>query len=288
MQTLHNTPKRSICASSAVCFLLFASTLKSPGQGSAAGPPGDTAAPDIHSILQKLDASLEAYLGTIPSFYCDEHAVAGVVQGTQKGTHSKLTEADSTFELMRVSGPSGKTILSESREVKSINGHPSPGSDFRIAGMPQGAFSGSLSLVSLRQQACMQYSLLPGTPQHPDSYTIQFTSLADRPPRAGCLLPEEATGRVIIDRASLEVTRIEFTAPHHPIAWAGNLPVVRGMWRVFVDYAPVQLDGRIFWLPSRINSEETDGVATWRFDGAYRDYHKLEVWCFRQHRDSYA
>jgi hypothetical protein len=273
LQILDHTPRFYICMISAVWLLFPLSTLKSLGQVVAAESPGVTASQNLPAILQNLEANAEAYLRMIPSFYCDEHAIAGVVQDV----HRKLTEADSTFELKRTADPSGKTVLNESREVKLINGHPSPGAGFSVQGMPQGVFSGSLPLVSLRQQSCMHYSLLPVSPEHPDSYTIRFTSPAAKPLRAECGLPEEATGRVTIDRASLEITRVEFTAPNHPIEWFGNQPVVSGNWRVFVDYAPVQLEGKTFWLPSRIISEETDGISTWKFDGYYRNYHKLEV-----------
>ena len=74
------------------------------------------------------------------------------------------------------------------------------------------------------------------------------------------------------------------TAPHHLIhdeqhRWAAPL---KGEWVVSVDYAPVTLDGKSFWMPTAINSRVTSDPntfhsQTWIFKARYSNYHRLQV-----------
>ena len=100
---------------------------------------------------------------------------------------------------------------------------------------------------------------------------------------ANCLLQEEGKGRVFVDPASMQITHMELTTPHHTIipgsAWESPL---KGEWRLDVDYAPVTLGGQTFWMPTEITSRETSGGGTfhqtvWSFHATYRNFHKLQV-----------
>jgi hypothetical protein len=55
-----------------------------------------------------------------------------------------------------------------------------------------------------------------------------------------------------------------------------------GEWVLSVEYAPVELDGKSYWMPATINSRTTSGRGTfhatvWTFMASYRNFHKLEV-----------
>jgi hypothetical protein len=55
-----------------------------------------------------------------------------------------------------------------------------------------------------------------------------------------------------------------------------------GEWVLSVDYAPVVLDGRSFWMPATIASRTTSGrgsfhAIVWTFRASYSNFHKLEV-----------
>ncbi len=69
---------------------------------------------------------------------------------------------------------------------------------------------------------------------------------------------------------------MELTAPNHVINSAEA-----GVWHLTIDYAPVSLAGKTFWMPSTLTSTATpSGVYTpivYAFSAHYSDYHKLEV-----------
>ena len=70
------------------------------------------------------------------------------------------------------------------------------------------------------------------------------------------------------------VLRIEASVPGHEITRG-----VFGLWTWSIDYAPVPLEGKSFWMPKTIESRAVPngGGVTWSFVARYRNYHKLEV-----------
>ena len=64
----------------------------------------------------------------------------------------------------------------------------------------------------------MSYTLQPIDPEHPNQpYVIQFTTLPNAKQRPECALKEEGSGRVLVDPATMQVTRLELRAPNHVI-----------------------------------------------------------------------
>jgi hypothetical protein len=138
-----------------------------------------------------------------------------------------------------------------------------------------GVFSGGLNTVSLSQRACMQYALQPIDPGHTgDAYVVQFATQANRP-RHGCVLEEDGSGRVFIDPESMQVTRMELTVTNHKTVSGPEV------WSISIEYAPVLLVGKTFWMPKTIASTAQPTAkydpAVLSFVARYADYHKLEV-----------
>jgi hypothetical protein len=85
----------------------------------------------------------------------------------------------------------------------------------------------------------------------------------------------------------MQITRMELTTPHHTIIPGdkmgyGASGAIVGEWVLSVDYAPVVLDGKSFWMPATITSRTTSGRGSfhptvWTFKASYRNFHKLEV-----------
>jgi hypothetical protein len=234
-------------------------------------------APVLDEILQRLETNLDHYDSSVPSFFCDEHAVSQVVPGMR----NQNTVTDSVFRLKRVVNRDHTSTLDESREVKSVNGHPATAKDIAGPTILSGAFEGALAVVSQSQRVCMNYSLERHRPNAP--YVIRFSSLITPQNSAACLLQEEGKGRALIDPATMQITRLELTTPHHTIDPGGRYyEATMGDRVLSVDYAPVQLDGQTFWMPSNITSTVTTGHGTfhaivWTFKATYRNFHKLEV-----------
>lgn len=263
----------------------FAAVLLLPLLALVPSAPAQQSAPSLEEILNQLESNLRHYEDTVPSLFADEQVVSQVIPNS--GDQTTITQA--TFRLRRVENPDHTNSLAESRDVRTINGKPANTEDLVGPVVLQGAFSGGLAIVSVSQKPCMRYKLRPLKPNRPDApYIVEFESTFDPRHPANCILREDGMGRVFIDRTSRQITHIQLTAPRHVIFPATTTegrytPAVIGLWSVSVDYAPVQLGGRTFWLPSVIESTAADhnsarsGPSFWSFHARYTNYHKLEV-----------
>ena len=238
--------------------------------------------PTMEEILQRLEANLSHYDTRVPSVFCDEHVISQIVES---GRHDENTTTDSVFRLKRIpSADQTTTTLVELREIKSVNGKPPTKQEMHGPSLLSGAFEGGLAVVSLNQTACMSYTLQRINKKHPDEpYVVRFSTVLTPQNTDDCLLQENSKGRAFVDPASMQVTHLELTTPHHVIIPAISYvaPVI-GKRELTVDYAPVLLGGETFWMPSTISMRNTSGSGTfhmtaWLFRATYRNYHKMEV-----------
>jgi hypothetical protein len=246
--------------------------------------------PTLEGILQTLQDNLDAYHRGIPSFLCDEHAVSKMAPllttSQQMRTRSQNTVTDSTFRVKRTTNADGDTTLTESRDVKSVNGHDAEGTEITGPAIFIGALSGGPVLVSLGQTACMRYTLQPIKPgDSRKPIVVEFASLPAKERPANCVLAEDGSGHASIDPASMQVTHLEFKVPNHTIFAGGknangrDVPPTKGIWGASINYASVVLGGKTFWMPTSIDAKMTggNGPTVWSFNATYSNYHKLEV-----------
>jgi hypothetical protein len=236
--------------------------------------------PTLEEILRQLDANLHHYDAAVPSLFCSEHAVSEVWPGAA----NENTVTDSIFRLRRTAAPGKTAALVESREIQKVNGKPASSQNIDGPTLLSGVFEGGLAVISLSQQACMRYELEPGKKKRPGApYTIRFATALTPQNAANCLLQESSKGRAFIDPASMEITHLELTTPHHVIAPADAWsPPVTGKRVLTVDYAPLELGGGTFWMPATITMQAIRGENSfhktiWSFQATYSNYHKLEV-----------
>ena len=240
-----------------------------------------TETPALEEILQRLESNLSQYDSGVPSFFCDEHVVSRMVPDV----HDQETVTDSVFRLKRVVNADHTTTLEESREVKTVNGRPATTQEIGGPSIVRGAFEGGLAVVSLSQQSCMNYTLERAKRNDAKApIVIRFVSVLTPENKGGCLLQENGRGQVYIDHATMQITRMELTTPHHTIIPGDEMGygAIVGEWALSVDYAPVVLDGKSFWMPATITSRTASGRGTfhpivWTFKASYRNFHKLEV-----------
>lgn len=225
--------------------------------------------PTLDTILQRLESNRDHYDKQVPDFFCNEHTESSLVYGKQH----QYSVTDLIFRVSRTASGS----LTELHETKTADGTPSAKVNVHSPVTLSGVFSGGLDAVSLQQKSCMSYALEATSPDNPNEpYAIRFMTLPHSENASGCVLKEQASGRVLIDPATMRVTRMEFMAPHHKIA-----PMEIGVWKLSINYAPIQLGGQTFWMPSTITSTETPEDAytptVYSFSASYSNYHKLEV-----------
>ena len=240
-----------------------------------------TKLPTLNEILKRLDANLSHYDAAVPSLFCDEHVISSQME---RNLPELNTVTDSIFLLKRTPKPDHTSMLVESREIRSVNGKPATSQHLDGPAQLSGVFEGGLAVVSLSQTACMSYTLQRIDRDSPAApYVVRFETALTPQNSADCLLQEKSKGQVFIDPASMQVAHLEITTPRHVIV-PGNgygSPIV-GRRELTVDYAPVLLGGKTFWMPSAITMRvvrDAGGfhMIAWSFRATYRNYHRLEV-----------
>jgi hypothetical protein len=221
--------------------------------------------PALDQLLSQVEANTEQYKATVPSFLCDEHITS---QELRDGKAKHETTIDALFRVTR----SGE-ILEESREVKTINSEPSSTKKLNLPIFFSGGFSGALAkFLSVERRQCFDYRPDPSAPASlgTQSFTFAARQAAAKLPACSTIQPG-TIGRFVVDPATMQVTHIERTVPN-PI---GRDQSVLGT--AAVDFAPVTLNGKSFWLPSTVTAftTETPKTSAFRFTAKYSDYHRF-------------
>ena len=255
--------------------------------------------PTLDQVLRRLENNFNVYLHSIPSLFADEHVVSSMSINARPTLNSTT---DSIFRLR----PSveGKLVdLQESRQVRLVDHQPAT-PDQVLAGptILRNAFSSAPGFLLPQLKPCYDYQLHPGKRLHRNlAHILDYSLKFPLPPGAVCPVTEPHQGRAYLDPASLQIVRFEQLRRSHEIA-----PRTIGSWEWFIDYQPVTLNGKTFWLPKTIisrswgdvdPSQQADaGSGTsnsrgssprssgrqvqrqdWSFVATYRNYHLLTV-----------
>jgi hypothetical protein len=223
--------------------------------------------PALDEILVQREADLTAYRSTVPDFFADEHVDSVLRQPHQQDIR---TSTNSLFRLTR-RGQGASALLLESREVKMNNNTVARGVILSGPAIFTGAFSNAIFVVSLQLAHCFDYRLGPeGKLNGVSAIVISYTAWPGSEADKTC--PGIASGRAWVDTEKLHLLRVEASIPDHEIT-AG----VIGLWTWSIDYAPVVLDRKIFWMPKTIESLAVadNHRASWSFTASYTNYHKL-------------
>lgn len=253
------------------------------GGGAAVCVPGilaQNAKPDLGTMLKRLEGNLRHYDASLPSLFCDEEMVALLMQ---PGERDDRTVTDSVFRLKREAASGSATALVESREVETVDGRPASSQHVHAPTVLSGLFEGGLDVVSLSQANCMNYALERSRKQNGQlRFVVGFSTFVPADHAEDCFLQEASKGRVFIDPATMQVARLEITTPHHVIEDGDAYsPQVIGRRELEVDYAPVELGGESFWLPSTITMRNLTGSGfhqtVWFYRATYKGYRRLRV-----------
>jgi hypothetical protein len=222
----------------------------------------------LDKLLSRVEANTEQYKASVPSFLCDEHIVS---QELRDGKLKHETTVDALFRVNRSASQAGN--LDESREVKAIDGKPSSGGKINMPISFTGGFSRALAkFLSADHRQCFDYQPDLTHATSPGSEAFTFTAREAALKEAACTsIQSGTTGKFVIDSATSEVSHIERTVPY-PV---GKDRSVLGT--AAVDFAPVTLNGKNFWLPSVISASTTETPKTdaFRFTAHYSNYHRF-------------
>ena len=243
----------SLAVTSCACLLASATVL-------AQGPQ------PLDRMLSQVEANTGQYNAAVPSFLCDEHISS---QEFHEGKLKHETTADAVFRVTRPSSPGG--ALTESREVKAIDGKPSAGKKINMPIAFSGGFSGALAkYLSAEHRQCFEYGpdASASSADHAAFTFIAKEAAANATPCAS--IPPGTTGKFTIDSASMQVTHIERTV--HTTAGKDHV-----LGTASVDFAPVTFSAKPFWLPVTIIAftTETPKTNAFRFTAHYSNYHRF-------------
>jgi hypothetical protein len=260
---IRNSCRISVLALASLCTLASA---QSPT------PSPDTQI-KLHEVLLALQNNVDTYLAKVPDFFCNEDVISRM---NQPGFSEKRTTTESLFRLRRDTD-SGERLLSENREIKTVDGIPAHRNDNSLYGpaILNGVFSGGAGLVSHDMERCFDYTLQPRASwNRAPAILISFVAKPDSVSNESCATFANETGRAFIDPHTFQVMHMEVRIPDYQAF--SNLKV---LWRWTVDYTPVTFDNQQFWMPRKILSiaEANDRSANWSFAADYEGCHKFEV-----------
>jgi hypothetical protein len=238
-----------------------------------AQPPGTRAdGLSLEEILMRLQIHHWEYERTVPEFFADEWAVSEV-HGTQ--IPRLQTVSESVFRLRRGERDIFPPELIETRTVLRSNGVAVNGSALKGPSILIGAFSNGLAMVTLQERLCFNFRIAHhGDVHHAPTFTIEYEMKPNASEIPGCLPWPGARGEAVIDANTFDTLRFQMHVPRYP-----EVPGIEGPWRWNVDFAPVVLDGKRYFMPKKItsNAESMDGRIVWSFSASYRNYHKTDV-----------
>lgn len=242
---------RSYMLRNVVLAASLLSSLVLSGRHANAQNAAASSAPQLLSQqLQRLGASANELMNSIPSFTCNETAFS---QETRDGRVSRPVKMAGVVRAIRQ--PNG--VLTEKYEYKH---------DHMLLIIPKipplfvsGGFATALGYFLPSAQACYRYTLSPGR--------IDF---AARPPATAPHRCDERglQGFALLD-ASGNVTHIERTLPPET---AKQLKLATS---AAVDFAPVQLEGHTYQLSQHLVAEMPVGNATGHFEATYTNCHRF-------------
>ena len=183
-----------------------------------------------------------------------------------------------------------------------------------------GAFGYGASFLSPELKRCYDYHLLPSRRlNNATVLVVDYVLKRSLPADILCPVSEPNSGRAFIDPVSMQVVRFEQKRPRHELepgtydsllglnfasigsgsvaasqvrlGGAASLPTggpaalsiapgTLGTWSWAINYAPVVIDNKTFWLPKSIDSTTRTNLGRliiWTFVSKYSNYHLLTV-----------
>ena len=231
-----------------------------------------TTAPAVDEILARVQTNTGQFEAALPDFVCDEKIDSFV---TAQGEMLREVVAESHFTGLQKR--SGRLAFTETREYVTIDGKPAAkGQTPRKVLLFAGGFSSLLDqtfsaiFARFHDYRILGAETFGGRP----ALSIEFST---RPGQKAMSISwdekamiQRDTGKAWIDAETLQVLRIERRFLNIPPEYSGIVATV--------DYGPVSIDGRPFWMPLRVNLDQSLKDSGRRiYKAEYRNYRKFEV-----------
>ncbi|MBZ5494096.1 MAG: hypothetical protein LAO76_24500 [Acidobacteriia bacterium] len=234
---------------SLVCIGLIGVVLSSAGHSQPM--------PKLGQILPRVQDHVKEFESSLPDFICDEKITSKELMG---GTTIHETDIDSTFRgtQNRDKNPDGKyEPFTEWRDIQTIDGRPAPkGQQLTGPFLFGGGFSSILvEIFSPENSRYFNYKVI-GTDKvdKKTAVLIKFETKKDQQALLhrelfGSQYVMKGSGKAWIDPSSMNVLRLEIQYL--------DPPMPEGVLSLAVDYAPVVIQKKTFWMPRTVTAEQT-------------------------------
>jgi hypothetical protein len=233
--------------------------------------------PRLEQVLESVQAHVSEFAHGLPDFICDETITSRELWGG-RAKHETVFESEFTGRQNTVEN--GKPFV-ESRAIKTVNGRPAaPAQELKAPFLYGGGFSSVLVEIFARENAPYFNYSLSGTETlaGQTALVIKFETRNGQKRLTYRDLFGQRTylngrGKAWIDPESMNVMRLELRYLDPP-AGAGEL-------KVSVDYAPVTIKEKTFWMPRIVSAAQTIPNAKVPVGGQYiaeySNYHHFKV-----------
>lgn len=220
--------------------------------GLAGWGQGEEWTPKLRELLTQLVQYGERYEQALPTLSCEEEITSQRVRGGRV-EEVKLT---GTVQVRR-SGNEADPFV-ETHVTRTRDGVPlAEGKSFRAPYYVLGGFANGLSFSSMERLHCYAISLKDEAGSA--TLELEMERKAGVEGVGACAkIPEGARRRVVVDRESGHVVRIERVIPAEEAHRLKQVDVAA------IDYEPVELGAERFWLPVRSEMRDTKGEGRMR------------------------
>lgn len=238
---------------------------------------GYSQSPKLAQILPQVQEHVKEFEFMLPDFICDETIIS---RELVTGLVHHETVIESAFRGTQHKDEKGRPFT-ESREIKTVDGHP-PLKGQQLTGpfIFGGGFSSLLDeIFSQKNQQYFSYKLAGAEKiEGKVALVIKFETKEGQREILyreiyGSQAAVDGKGKAWIDPQSMNVVRLEFQYL--------NPPFQEGILEVSVDYAPVVINEKTFWMPKTVTAEQTvpnpKHSVGGQYIASYANYHQFNV-----------
>ncbi|HEY4678700.1 MAG TPA: hypothetical protein VIJ01_16160 [Candidatus Angelobacter sp.] len=213
--------------------------------------------PKLDQILPRIQEHVKEFEHSLPDFICDEKITSRELMG---GTVIHQTDIDSTFRGAQIKerDSDGKyQPFTEWRDIQTVDGRPAAkGQQLTGPFLFSGGFSSILvEIFSQENSRYFNYKVI-GTEKR-DGKAAVVVKFETRKGQEALLHRElfgtqyvmKGSGKAWIDLLSMNVLRLEIQYL--------DPPMPEGVLTLAVDYAPVVIKEKNFWMPKTVTAEQT-------------------------------
>jgi hypothetical protein len=228
----------------------------------------------VDAVLTRVRENVAEFQKSIPGFACDESVLSQHLEGNKVKDEMS---ADSSFEMKPI-GADGR--LRESRHVKLVDGKVPK--DPQKVSLPYTYSGGYADVIHFSESQCDDFHLQASTNVSTPIILVSSPKPASASQPTHCASLAHSI-KATIDPQTFQVLRLETITQDITVdlGFRGHFiafPTSRNnVLATSIDYAPVELGGKTYWLTKTVVNDFTDKTKPvhLHFEAHYSNYHRF-------------